>query len=154
MRETKKGRTRKEGEKGEDILLFYPGEDPHRHTCTGLLDKFDEPLVVVTLVKHILPRVAAVQNVVANPSDGSSCGSWHSAMLPQKPVRKPANSDKKEECPPFPAVPFSTKANVLNKSEDQVRSYWYEQGGVVLLFRSYSPRKRRVDNQGVLVHEN
>jgi len=34
---------------------------------------------VVILVKHILPRVAAVQNVVANPSDGSSCGSWHSA---------------------------------------------------------------------------
>jgi len=29
-----------------------------------------------------LPRVAAVQNVVANPPDGSSCGSWHSTMLP------------------------------------------------------------------------
>jgi hypothetical protein len=50
--------------------------------CTGILDKFDEPLVVVILVKHILPRVAAVQNVVANPSDASSCGSWHSTMLP------------------------------------------------------------------------
>ncbi|MGZ6231397.1 MAG: hypothetical protein ACXWMO_11600, partial [Syntrophales bacterium] len=36
---------------------------------------------VVILVKHILPRVAAVQNVVANPSDGSPCGSWHSTML-------------------------------------------------------------------------
>ncbi len=53
-----------------------------RQACTGLLDKFDEPLVVVILVKHILPRVAAVQNVVANPSDGSSGGSWHSSMLP------------------------------------------------------------------------
>ena len=37
---------------------------------------------VVILAIHILPNVAAVQNVVANPSDGSSCGSWHSAMLP------------------------------------------------------------------------
>jgi hypothetical protein len=54
---------------------------------------------VVILVKHILPRVAAVQNVVANPSDGSSCGSWYSAMLPQKPVGKLENSNKKEECP-------------------------------------------------------
>ncbi len=38
--------------------------------------------VVVILVKQILPRFAAVQNVVANPSDGSSCGSWQSARLP------------------------------------------------------------------------
>ena len=34
--------------------------------------------VVVIIVQHILPRVTEVQNVVANPSDGSSCGSWHS----------------------------------------------------------------------------
>ena len=31
------------------------------------------PSVGVILVKHILPRVAAVQNVLANPADGSSC---------------------------------------------------------------------------------
>ncbi len=36
---------------------------------------------VVILVKHILPHVAAVQNVIANASDGSSWGSWHSTML-------------------------------------------------------------------------
>ena len=59
-----------------------PSQDPHRHACTGLLDKFDEPLVVVILVKNILLRVAAVQNMIANSSDGSSCGSWHSTMLP------------------------------------------------------------------------
>jgi hypothetical protein len=58
-----------------------PSQDPHRRACTGLLDKFDEPLVDVIIVKHILPRVAAVQNVIANPSDGSSCGSWHRTML-------------------------------------------------------------------------
>ena len=55
--------------------------------------------VVVILVKHMLPRIATVQNVVANPSDGSSYGLWHSAMLPQKAVGKPANNNKKEECP-------------------------------------------------------
>jgi hypothetical protein len=38
--------------------------------------------VVVILVKHIVRRVAAVQNAIANPSDGRSCGSWHSVVLP------------------------------------------------------------------------
>jgi len=59
-----------------------PSQDPHRRACTGLLNKLDEPLVVVIIVKHILPRVASVQNVVANPSDRSSCGSWDRSMLP------------------------------------------------------------------------
>jgi hypothetical protein len=40
------------------------------------------PLVVVIVVEYMLPRVAAIQNVIANPSYGSSCGSWHTAMLP------------------------------------------------------------------------
>jgi hypothetical protein len=54
---------------------------------------------VVILLRNILLRIAAVQNVVANPSDGSSCGSWHSTMLPQKPVRSRQTVTKKKNVP-------------------------------------------------------
>jgi transposase len=51
----------------------------------------------------------------------------------------------------FKGVAFSTIANVLNKSEDQVRKYWtkYEQGGVKFLFRGWPPRERRAHDQGL-----
>jgi hypothetical protein len=39
------------------------------------LHKFRGSLVFVITVKHILPRVAAMENMVVNPSDGSSSGS-------------------------------------------------------------------------------
>ncbi len=62
-----------------DILLFTSVRGRPRGRSAN-----SRPMrtVVVILVKHILPRVAAVQSVLANPSDGSSCGSRHSTMLP------------------------------------------------------------------------
>ncbi len=85
----KKGKNRK-----GDILLFCFGSWA---SAGSRVNSRRMRSVVVIPVKQILPRCAAVQNVVARPSDGSSCGSWHRAMLPEKPVGKPAN--RQEECP-------------------------------------------------------
>ena len=57
---------------------------------------------VVILVKHILPRVAAVQDVVANASDGSSCGSSHSTMLPKSRSGSQQTVTKKKNVPFYP----------------------------------------------------
>ncbi len=73
-------------EKGDILLLkekgtFYFCASVRGHPRSRSVNSRPMGSVVVILVKHILPHVAAVQNVVANPSDGSSCGSWHSTML-------------------------------------------------------------------------
>jgi hypothetical protein len=82
-----------------------PSQYPHRHACTGLLDKFDEPLVVVILVKHILPRVAAIQNVVANPSDGAR------AVLSIAPCYHKGQSGSQQTVTKKKNVPFHTRTS-------------------------------------------
>jgi len=59
-----------------------PSQDPYRHECTGLLHKFDEPLVVVILLKYILPHVAAVSKRGSKSLRWKLVRFWHSTMLP------------------------------------------------------------------------
>jgi hypothetical protein len=60
--------------------------------------------VAVILVKHILQRVAAVQNVVTNPSDGSSCGPWHSTIYNKIRSGSRQTVTKKKNVPSFTSL--------------------------------------------------
>lgn len=54
-------------------------EDAHRNALVRQGDQLDERRKLAVFVKHIAPRIAAVQHVVADATYGSSSGSWHAA---------------------------------------------------------------------------
>ncbi len=75
--------------------------------------------VVVIFVKHILRRVAAVQNVVANPSDGSSCGSWHSTCYHKSRSGSPQTVTEKKNVP-FSPVNVQVNVPPLNATKNRI----------------------------------
>lgn len=64
----------------EVIVQQAKGEDAHRQPLVRQGDRLDECRKVAVFVKHVAPRIAAVQNVVSDAAYGSSRSSWHASQ--------------------------------------------------------------------------
>lgn len=53
------------------------GEDAHRQTLVRVGDELEKCAKVAILLEHVGARVSTIQNVVADPTDRSSCSAWH-----------------------------------------------------------------------------
>src|SRR3990172_3585826 len=69
---------------------------PHRHALAGRPQQREKAAIVRLIVKDLGAGIAAVQHVVAQTTDGSSCGAGHAGS-----VGTPGGSRKKVECPHY-----------------------------------------------------
>jgi hypothetical protein len=56
-------------------------DQPHRQTGASLTKKGDEGVVILVIVEHLRPTVAAVEGMVAIAADRASRSSWHEVIL-------------------------------------------------------------------------
>jgi len=72
-------------------------QHPHRYPFARERKQINKGLIITLRMEDVLPRIAAIDDVVTDASDRGSSRPWHGSILPGQTVY----GKKKVECPLF-----------------------------------------------------